>query len=248
MKLAVYMYGLASIATGAIDIAWHGFESAHQPIQAFGDAIPGREIFAYVIAALLIAGGAAVLRTQTAKFGAVALGVVYTIFTIFWLPRLYTAPHALGLHAGVVMGVLAGVCQPLIVAAAALLIYTADTRVARWIFGISSIVFGLAHLTGISVTAAMVPKWMPPGQDFWAVLTGVAFALGGVAILIRVLDVLAARLLAVMLLVFSAFALLPVLVAYPHNQIAWGSNAYNLAAIASMWILACRLEMRAILR
>jgi hypothetical protein len=52
------------------------------------------------------------------------------------------------------------------------------------------------------------------------------------------LDVLAARLLALMLLVFSAFSLIPRLVAAPHQHIPWGSNAYNLAAVGSVWIYA----------
>jgi hypothetical protein len=44
----------------------------------------------------------------------------------------------------------------------------------------------------------MVPKWIPPGQHFWAVATGVAFLLASAAILSGVLAVLAARLLTVM--------------------------------------------------
>jgi len=43
------------------------------------------------------------------------------------------------------------------------------------------------------------------GGNFWAILTGTAFALAGIAILSGILDVLAARLLALMLLVFSVF-------------------------------------------
>jgi hypothetical protein len=255
VKLGIYVYGLAAIATGIIDIVWRGFESAHQPIQAWGDNIPGREIFAYVIAVLLIAGGACVLRRQTARFGAVALAVAYAIFAIFWLPRFYTAPLVIGVHAGVYIGVLGGVCEDLIVIAAALLIYAwtlpnqssfaeRATPWGRWIVGLSSIDFGLAQLTGIAATAVMVPKWIPLGQNFWAVLTGVAFVLAGIAIVTKALDLLAARLLALMLLVFSALALVPIVVAHPHDQVAWGANAYNLVAAASVWILASWLAAR----
>jgi uncharacterized membrane protein YphA (DoxX/SURF4 family) len=249
MRLGVYVYGVAAIATGIIDIVWRGFESAHEPIQAFGDNVPGREIFAYVVAFLLIAGGAAVLRRQSARFGSIALAIVYTIFAIFWLPRFYTAPRVLGLHAGILIGVLGGVCQQLIIVAAAMLIYawaapvgsTWPRRAAFWariVFGFSSIDFGVTHLTGIASAAPLVPRWIPPGQDFWVVLTGVAFVLAGIGILTGILGVLAARLLALMLLVFSVLALAPGIFAYPHNQIAWGANAYNLVAVASVWIYA----------
>jgi uncharacterized membrane protein len=247
MKLGIYVFGLASIAAGIINLVWGGFEGAHQPIQAFGN-VPGQQIIAYVVSAVLVAGGIAVLVPRTARAGAIALAIVYALFTIFWLPRLYTAPHVLGWHAGVVIGVLGGVCQQLILAAAAVLIYAyasalfagsaALARTARWIFALSAILFGLGHLTGIAQTAAMVPGWLPFGQVFWVILTGAAFVLAGVSILIEILDVLSARLMALMLVVFSALALAPVVIAYPHNHVAWGSNAYNIAAAASVWIFA----------
>lgn len=240
MKLGEYVYGLAAIATGVIDIVWGGFERAHQPLQAWGDNIPGSRIFAYIVAIALIVGGAAVLRRQSARLGAVLLGIVYVLFAIFWLPRFYWGPLVNGQHAGIYIGVLGGVCQQLIVVGAALLIYGVK-RVdewARWLFGICAIDFGLTHLTGIAAAAPLVPKWLPPSQDFWVVFTGVAFVLAGVAILTKIVNVLAARLLALMFLIFSAFALAPNIVAYPHNQIAWGANAYNLIVVASVWIYA----------
>jgi hypothetical protein len=32
--------------------------------------------------------------------------------------------------------------------------------------------------------------------------------------------------------------------AYPHNHIAWGGNAYNLAAVGAAWIFADWLSLR----
>ena len=90
----------------------------------------------------------------------------------------------------------------------------------------------------------MVPKWMPLGGDFWAILTGIAFVLAGIAILSGILDVLAARLLALMLLVFSVLVLAPGPLAHPHNHVAWGSNAYNLAAVGAAWIFAESIAIR----
>jgi hypothetical protein len=68
--------------------------------------------------------------------------------------------------------------------------------------------------------------------------------LAGLAILSGILDALAARLLALMLLIFSALVLAPMVFAYPHNHIAWGGNAYNLAAVGAAWILADWLSTR----
>jgi uncharacterized membrane protein YphA (DoxX/SURF4 family) len=79
---------------------------------------------------------------------------------------------------------------------------------------------------------------MPLGATFWAVLTGVAFVLAGLAILSGVLDVLAARLLGAMLLVFSALALLPLIFAAPRNHVSWGGNAFNLTVVGAAWVVA----------
>jgi len=70
------------------------------------------------------------------------------------------------------------------------------------------------------------------------------FALAGIAILSGILDVLAARLLARMLLVFSVLVLAPGPLAHPRNHVAWGSNAYNLAAAGAAWIFAESIAMR----
>jgi uncharacterized membrane protein YphA (DoxX/SURF4 family) len=84
----------------------------------------------------------------------------------------------------------------------------------------------------------MIPKWMPFGADFWTVLTGIAFVLAGLAILSGIRNVLAARLLALMLLVFDVLVLAPLPFASPHDHVAWSANAYNLAAVGAGWIFA----------
>jgi uncharacterized membrane protein len=238
-RLGLFILGLGSAAAGLLDLIWGEFEPSHQPIQAWGDHIPGQTILAYITAVCLIAGGAALLWRRTRRAGAVVLAIVYGAFTAFWLPRLVTAPTVLGYHPNVYIGVLAGLCSQLIVVAA----LVGTVRVTRWIFGISSIEFGLAHLTNIGDNAPLVPAWMPLGGDFWVVLTGIAFVLAGIAILTRVKDVLASQLLAVMFLVFSVIALAPLPIAHPHDHVAWGANAYNLAAVAATWIFASTLRV-----
>ena len=73
---------------------------------------------------------------------------------------------------------------------------------------------------------------------------GIAFVLAGLAILSGILDVLAARLVALMLLVFSALVLAPMIFAFPHDHVAWGGNAYNLTAVGAAWIVADWLATR----
>jgi hypothetical protein len=246
MKLGVDVLGAAAIATGIVNLIFGAFDPAEEPIQAWVDNVP-HGLFPDAVALLLIAGGVAILFARTTAFGAFVLGLCYLLFAAFCAPRVYTAPHYLGWPH--VFGAAAGVGQNLIVAAAAALVYlsavpAASSRranlaeIARWVFGVSTIVFGLGHFSGMASVAAMVPKQMPLGGEFWAAVTGVAFVLAGIAILWGVLDVFAARLLALMLLAFSVLTLGPMLFSYPHAHAAWGVNVYNLAAAGAAWILA----------
>lgn len=243
----VWLYGLASVAAGVLDLIWGEFEPAHQPIQAWGDHIPGYTILAYITAVWLITGGLAILWRKTEKAGALALGVLYTFFTIFWLPRFVTAPTILGYYPHVYWGVLAGFGTQLILVAAAAIVYAPTARtvaITRWMFGLSSVAFGMAHLTNAQDNAGLVPTWMPLGGIFWTDLTGICFVLAGVAILTGVRDVLAGRLLALMLFVFSVIALAPLPIASPHDHTAWGGNAYNLTAVGAVWIFVTEIAER----
>lgn len=253
MRIGVYVYGIASIAAGILDLIWGEFDAAHQPIQAWSDHIPGVRIFAYIAALWLIAGGAAILSRQSARAGAAALAILYGLFILFPVPRFYTAPHYVGYSAAVYIGVLSSVCQQIILCVAAVIVWQLAARgalsqradrLARWIFGLCSIDFGLTHLTGIPVAATFVPKWIPLGGTFWTVFTGIAFILAGLAIISGVLDVLAAWLLGLMLLVFSALVLTPPIFASPHHHGPWGANAYNLTAVGAAWIVAEWLATR----
>jgi uncharacterized membrane protein len=258
MKVGIYVLGVAAIATGIVDLIWGTFESAHQPIQAWGDNLTGRGGFAGLVAIVLIAGGASLVMRRIRGSGAILLAIAYFAFAIFWAPRIYWTIVIPGVGWRGTVGAIGGIGQQAVVIAAAAIIY-ADaapgwpwasrmTRMARWVFGISVIFFGLAHLTGVGSTAPMVPDWIPPNADFWVIFTGLAFVAAGVGIISRVLDVAAARLLTLMFVVFASVVLPRYIFQYPHNEVSWGSNAYNLAAIGATWVLADWLAGRRRLR
>jgi len=238
MRVGVIVYGLASAACGIMDFVWGDFDASHQPIQAFGDHIPGVRILAYITALGMTAGGAGILWRRSARASGAALAIIYFVFAIFWLPRLYTAPRYLGFRIPVLIGVLAGVGIELIAFAGGALVYASlatpssswprTVLTARLIFGLCAINFGLNHLDAVADNLVYVPKWMPLGREFWIILTGICFVLAGLAILSGIQDVLAARLLALMFLAFNAFALPPFIFANPKDHAAWGGNAFNL--------------------
>jgi uncharacterized membrane protein YphA (DoxX/SURF4 family) len=254
MKIGVYVYGIAAVAYGITDLVWGEFDPSDQPLQAWGDHIPGAKIFAYIAAIWLVVAGAALLWRGSRRFAAASLAVLYGIFVLFPLPRFYWGPHVHGHRAYVYFGVLGDVCQEIILFVAAVIVWKSlsgrdslsqrAARLIRWTFGLCSIDFGLAHLTAVWTVVPMIPKWMPFGAIFWAELTGIAFVLAGAAIVSGVLDVLAARLLGLMLLVFSVLALAPLISSSPRDHASWGANAYNLTAIGAAWIVAEWLATR----
>jgi uncharacterized membrane protein len=247
-NLGLYLYAFGSFAAGVCDLIWGNFDTAHQPLQAWGDNIPGATVFAYIIGLGMVASALALLWRRSRHAGGAALAAIYFIFALFWLPRFYTAPHYLGVRIPVYIGVFSGVGIELIAFAAGVLVWASMEEndslrkravvAMRWIFGICTIGFGLQHLTNINENLEYVPKSLPPGAVFWVIVTGVCFVLAGLAILTGIRDVLAAWLLGLMFLAFSLTILPTYIFADPKDHAAWGGNAYNLAAVGSAWILA----------
>jgi uncharacterized membrane protein len=248
MRVGVWIYGLATVVTGILDIVWGQFEASHQPIQSLGQHIPGQQILAYIAGVWLVAAGTAILWRRTARIGAVGSAMIYLIFALLWLPKFFTMTLALGLRIGVIIFVLGGVAAQILLVAPAAIVYatTASSDLVwrerviiagRWMLGLPPIALGLGHLINLHAYGRFVPHWTPFGL-FWVVFTGVAFLLAGSAIVSGIQDVLATRLLALMLLVFEATVEIPPVFVQPHNQVAWGGAVYNLTAIGACWIFA----------
>jgi uncharacterized membrane protein YphA (DoxX/SURF4 family) len=247
MRVGVWFYGLATIVTGILDLVWRAFEASHQPIQSLGH-IPAEPVLACLAGAWLVAAGMAILWPRTARAGAAGSAVIYVIFALLWVPRLFALAHKFGFGIGVIIFALGGLAGQIMFVSPAAIVY-ATTAVpdtvwreraaiaARWMLGVPPILFGLGHLISLPAYARFFPHWLPFGL-FWIVLTGIAFLLAGIAIVSGVRDVLAARLLALMLLVFEFTVEIPPVFVQPHSQGAWGGAVYNLTAIGACWIFA----------
>lgn len=248
MKVGVYFYGLATVAFGILDLIWGQFDKSHQPIQSLVEHIPSQHFLAYITACWMIAAGLAILWRRSARMGAAASAIIYSIFVACWLLRFCIAIHAVGWRVDIVFGLLFSVSEAVFLIAGAVILYVltspgnwmsekrAETA-ARWMLGLPPIFFGLAHLTGASFFATIVPEWLP-FRTGWAALTGIAFLLAGIAICMRRLDILAARLLALMLLIFEFLVEIPPIFIRMHNEETWGAAVYNLVAIGALWIFA----------
>jgi uncharacterized membrane protein YphA (DoxX/SURF4 family) len=243
-RAGVWFYSFATVATGILDIVWGAFEPSHQPIQH----IPGERVLAYLAGAWLVAAGMAVLWRRAARIGIAGSAMIYLVFALLWLPRFHAMTQKFGFRMGVIIFVLGGIGAQILLAAPAAIISPAtifpDTpwreRAAvagRWMLGLPPIFFGLGHLVSLHAYARFVPHWLPFG-NFWLIITGIAFLLAGCAIVSGIRDILAARCLALMLLVFEAAVEIPPVFIQPHSQVAWGGALYNLTAIGVCLIFA----------
>jgi uncharacterized membrane protein YphA (DoxX/SURF4 family) len=96
----------------------------------------------------------------------------------------------------------------------------------------------------MNLTAPLVPKWLPPTQEFWGYATGVFHIAAGVAILTGVQARLAAILLTVMYASFTPLVHVPTLLADPSSHFFWTENAVNLALTGVAWVVADSLARR----
>ncbi len=111
-------------------------------------------------------------------------------------------------------------------------------RIGRILLGICTASFTLEQAVYLGATAHLVPKWLPPGQMFWAVATTVLFALAAAALLTNRMALLAARLLTMMLVTFGLLVWVPLLLSDPHSYTNWSENTETLAIAGAAWILA----------
>jgi len=243
--LGRHAYGLAAIAFGIITLVWHDFNNWQQ-ISALGN-LPHREILVYIAAAIELFGGVAIQWPRTARAGAFALATIYLIFALLWVPRIAAEP--------LVFDRWGNFFEQFSLVSGALIIYASlspseagrpamAARIGYIFFGICVVSFTMEQLVYLSGTAAFVPKWIPPGQMFWAITTTLALALAAIAILSERSALLASRLLTAMLIGFGLLVWLPAPFADPHKMINWAGNAQNLAITGAAWIVADFLSQK----
>jgi len=216
------------LASGLITLAWHEYNDWHQP-----------RYFIYAAAAALLFGGAAIPFRRTAKTGAAVLGAVYLVFALQCVPRIVATPQIYNSW-GNFFEQFSLVTGAAIVYARLSSAWSRGTlnRIGRILFGVCAASFTLEQAIYIHATAILVPKWLPPNQMFWAVTTTVLFALAAVALLTNRMELLATRLLTMMLVIFGLLVWVPLLLSDPHNHTNWSETAETFAIAGAAWILA----------
>jgi uncharacterized membrane protein YphA (DoxX/SURF4 family) len=242
MKTALYgriFFGASAVLFGVISLMWHDADTwqnlRHIWSLPFGTVIGG------CLMITQIAGGIGVVYPRTARLASVVLCVVYLCFSLACVPDIVAAANIYDKYGGSFFLFFSLFCG-------AIALYAATEtdaakavpfgRVARLGLGVCAISFTLGQALLLRDTAHLVPKWIPPNQMFWAILTTIAFALAALAILINRQAKLATRLMTFMLGLFAVLVWIPHVIAHPQAHFNWSECVLTFLVTGAAWIVA----------
>jgi uncharacterized membrane protein len=234
------IFATTMIALGIVGLIKSEYVAIWQPIP---QSVHG---LAYLCAIISLATGFGLLWRRTA----VAAARVLLVYLLMWLlllrvPGIFLAPNVEYWWAACKVAVLVAATWVLYVWFATdgdkqrLGFATGDKglRIARILYGLALIPFGVAHFLYPKETASLVPGWLPWHLD-WVYFTGCAFMVAGLAVIIGVLARLAAALSALQMGLFTLLVWVPVVVAGHPNTFQWSETIVSATLTAGAWMLA----------
>jgi uncharacterized membrane protein len=209
--------------------------------------LPAREALAYLCAFVSLACGLGLFWQRTA----VAAARVLLVYLLLWLLAfkarfIFTGP--------LVEGSYQSCAETAVMVAGAWVLYAwfaADgdrqplgfaagdkgVRLARVLYGLALIAFGLSHFVYLDMTAPLVPAWLP-GHTFWAYFSGAAYIAAGVAVIFDVCARLAATLSAVEMGMLTLLVWIPIVAAGSKDPSQWSETVLSWALTAAGWVVA----------
>lgn len=234
LAIGILGYALVCLAFGDFGLQW-------QPVP---DWVPGRTLLAYANGALLATGGVLLLLRGASLWAARFLaGYLLLWVLLLKLPGLLASPGSVAAWLGPaeILSLAAGALT------LALLLARPPSergiRIARALYGVCPLIFGLSHFVYADFTAHMVPAWIP-APLFWAWATGLGHVAAGLAILSGLLARLAATFLAAMMGCFVVLLHLPRVLAEPASQLEWTMLCVAIMLTGAAWAVRAGIARR----
>jgi len=232
------VFGASAVLFGVIALLWHDPETWQTLRQIW--SLPFDIVIGAGLMVLLIAGGIGIQYPRTAHWASVVLYAVFGCFSLACVPGIIKAPTIYAQYGSFF--------EQFSLLCGAVALYAATEpnaekavglgRLARLGLGVCAISFTLSQIIYLRFTAELVPRWIPPNQMFWAILTTIAFALAALAILINRQARPAVRLMTLMLLLFGVLVWVPRLIAHPEAHLNWSEFALTFLIAGAAWMVA----------
>ncbi len=234
------VFATTMVAVGVLGFVKADFPTIWHPLPKRWPAL------VYLCAAVSLATGLGLLWRRTATAAARALLVYFFLWVLLLrVPGMLLSPTIEFWWAACKAAAMMAAAWVLYVALAAdwdkqhIGVATGDSgmRIARALYGLALIPFGLAHFLYLNHTAELVPAWLP-WPVAWADFTGCAFIAAGLAILIGVYARLAATLAALQIGIFLLLVWIPIVAAGSKDTFQWSETVVSWALMAGAWVVA----------